>query len=91
MNSGKQAVLRVNYGTYSSSNGEGYSSGGDLYGGDHWIVLNGKMTINEDKSTVTFTAYDNHDGLKTKTFSKRDFMDMINHVFMIERKDGKKE
>lgn len=87
LNSGKQAMVRVNGKKYNGHTSKKYGAlGGDVYSGDHWIVLNGQMTIDNEKETITITGFDMNEGLQTKTFSKAFFMGMVNHVMMVQRK-----
>ncbi|MCG2613738.1 RHS repeat-associated core domain-containing protein [Terrimonas sp. NA20] len=92
VNSGKQAVIRINAGQFQKgSKATTFDPEGDASGGDHWVVLNGKMNIDETKKTVTVDVFDIHRGLEPRTFSTKVFKDMINHVLMISQKDEKKE
>ena len=87
LNSGKHAMIRVNGAQYNRQTTNITALGGDVPGGDHWAVLSGSMQINEQNQTVTFTGFDMNEGLKTSTFSKKQFKDMINHVLLVERKE----
>ena len=92
VNSGKQAFLRLNSGQFRKGlDATTFDPEGDISGGDHWVVLNGKMNINNLKKTVTVQVYDVHKGIENRTFSKKVFKDMINHVLLISNKDKKKE
>ena len=95
LNKGNIAMVLVSFDGYTQLSDNGKigkvsQTTGKMFGGDHWIVLNGSMTIDGKKGTVTFTSYDVHKGNQTIKSSISDFQSMTNQVMMIEKKVEKK-
>lgn len=91
VNSGKDLVVRVSATIYKNTSnnvkrqiGDGLEAG--ISRGDHWVVINGKMSFDKGNQTLTISSFDMNQGIRTFTLSVQDFEDMTYDILKVERK-----